>query len=155
MVVWCLQRNWTCVLQCFYGVLTLYTHSFFCLTGMNITAGEPKSLYLRWACGCGCPRLTNRPIGPVGSYFTIHTIYPLQFQSIVKGKYLLKAKKKKKKFGHHHWSIVSFVCVMSLTNILVGPNKPRGKSWLEHRTDSAVEESTSAEQRDRTKRTIK
>ena len=45
MVVWCLQRNWTCVLQCFYGVLTLYTHSFFYLTGMNITAGEPN-LYL-------------------------------------------------------------------------------------------------------------
>ena len=44
MIVLCLQRNWTCVLQCFYGELTLYTHSFFCLTGMNITAGEPKSL---------------------------------------------------------------------------------------------------------------
>ena len=44
MIVLCLQRNWTCVLQCFYGELTLYTHSFFCLTGMNIIVGEPKSL---------------------------------------------------------------------------------------------------------------
>ena len=35
--------------------------------------------YLRWARGCGRPGLANRPIGPVGPYFIIYTIYPLQF----------------------------------------------------------------------------